>query len=84
MRAEGGGALAAGAERSAREATARGASDAFGDDDDDRVVVVGLGPAGLFAALALAEAGERVAVFGGDNRWNREEGTSALCSRVDD
>lgn len=56
-------ALAAGAERSAGEATARGASDAFGDDDDDRVVVVGLGPAGLFAALALAEAGERVTVF---------------------
>ena len=35
----------------------------FSDGDDDRVVVVGLGPAGLFAALALAEAGERVTVF---------------------
>ena len=32
-------------------------------DDDGRVVVVGLGPAGLFAALALTEAGVPVTVL---------------------
>jgi len=32
-------------------------------DDDERVVVVGLGPAGLFAALALTEAGVPVTVL---------------------
>lgn len=32
-------------------------------DDDDQVIVIGLGPAGLFAALALAEAGARVVVI---------------------
>ena len=37
---------------------------AAGDDDGEppRVLVVGLGPAGLFAALALAEAGVKVVV----------------------
>ena len=32
-------------------------------DDDDRVVIVGLGPCGLFAALALTEAGVPVTVL---------------------
>ena len=43
------------------DASSTSMSDTF-PDDDDKVIVVGLGPAGLFAALALAEAGERVVV----------------------